>query len=92
MVHLHFAEMMRIHPLAPIFAPLVVAFFARASLAALGVKLPKLPIRVPDPVWLGLTIGLLGLWVVRLAGFLGGTPDPIDFASSVLGHVWGLFS
>lgn len=92
MFHLRFGEMLRIHPLAPVFAPLVLALFGRAALSAFGVKLPKSPIRVPDAVWLSLMVMLLGLWLARLAGLFGGPPDPTDVSSGVLGHIWAWVS
>jgi len=90
MLHLHLMEMLRLHPLAPIFAPLVLVTLLRGAARSLGHPLPELPFRVPNVVWIGLTAALLGLWVLRLAGYLGGTPDPSDPSSGLLGQLWNV--
>jgi len=90
MLQLHIGEMLRLHPLAPIFAPLVILTLVRGAARSLGRPLPPLPFRVPDAMWIGLTVLLLGLWALRLAGYLGGVPDPIDFSHGLIGRAVNL--
>lgn len=78
------------HPLAPILTPLVVWSFAKPVLLALGwirqATVDRLP-RIPQPLYWALGIALFGLWIARLAGFLGGHPDPVDLSQGYLYRV-----
>jgi hypothetical protein len=86
------------HPLAPLMTPLVGWTFLKPVLRALGwveqQTLDRLP-QIPQPLYWTLGVALFGLWIARLAGLLGGHPDPIDFTDSYLyrgGHsLWQLF-
>lgn len=73
--------LLHFHPLAPILTPLVVWNFTKPVLLALGwVKqetIDRLP-RAPQPFYWALGIALTVLWIGRLAGYLGGHPDPVD--------------
>lgn len=96
-LQLDFAGVLRFHPLAPLLTPLVVWTLAKPVLLALGwVKqewLDRLP-RIPQPFYWALGIAMAGLWIARLAGYLGGHPDPIDLTQGyfyrVASGAWGL--
>ncbi|MGF1465831.1 MAG: DUF2752 domain-containing protein [Sandaracinaceae bacterium] len=75
------------HPLAPILTPLVLFAFAKPVLRKAGVwrgPLAALP-RLPTWLWWALAAAMVGLWALRLFGFLGGHPDEVDFTQ---GLVW----
>jgi len=93
-----FWTMLRMHPLAPIIAPVAVFSFARATLVSAGLiaSTSRDPLgKIPNPVWAVVGIALIGLWVVRMFGLLGGLPDPIDFTDGWIAQgftwVWNLF-
>ena len=79
------------HPLAPFMAPLLGWSLLKPVLLALGwIKrewLARLP-RVPQPLYWALGVAFFGLWVARLAGLLGGHPDPIEPTDSYLYRAW----
>ncbi len=78
------AGSVRFNPFAPLVALLGVGWFGRhAWYAARGLSAPW--IRVPAVVAGALSVGLVGVWGVRLAGGLGGLPDPIDPAHGWIG-------
>lgn len=68
------------HPLAPVISPAVAGFIGLATLRALkGHPNPLAIARVfPAPAWMVVGLILVGLWVARLVGYLGGHPDTID--------------
>lgn len=73
--------MLRYHPLAPIVSPIFAFVILRATLVGAGLW-PKdrfdLLAKLPNWAWTTLGVALIGLWVLRLLGFLGGLPDPVD--------------
>ncbi|MBX3268822.1 MAG: DUF2752 domain-containing protein [Sandaracinaceae bacterium] len=82
-----FWGMLRLHPLAPFIVPVAIYMFGRATLVSAGLIdgrgkdwLGKLP----NPVWFTVGVLLIGLWIARLAGFLGGHPDEVDFSQGWL--------
>ncbi|MFO0696751.1 MAG: DUF2752 domain-containing protein [Polyangiales bacterium] len=77
-----FAAMARHHPLAP----LVLGFLLYAlATAAWDRASPREPARAPGTrAWAALVLVLVGVWVVRLSGGLGGPSDPIDPAHGLL--------
>jgi hypothetical protein len=80
-------EMAHFNPLAPILFPLFVYGMVRVALVTSGVlpKSIKEPLnRVPSWVWTLVVIVVLGVYVLRLFGFLGGTADPVDFTQGLL--------
>jgi hypothetical protein len=82
--------MWRFHPLAPIMTPVVGWALTKPVLEELGwIPKHRVFLRVPNVVWGALVLAFFGLYVARLAGFFGGTPDPIDPASSLLGRALG---
>lgn len=95
-----FVQMCAMHPLAPIVAPLVAWWMSSAILTSAG--LPSAarwdPGKIlPRPFWAILGVAMIGLFVLRLGGLLGGLPDRIDPASGLLGrfalaiaHLFGL--
>jgi hypothetical protein len=46
-------------------------------------------------VWTTIGVGLIGLWIVRLLGLLGGTADPVDLTRGLIFRgaqaIWLLF-
>ena len=75
------------HPLAPLMTPLLVWSLAKPVLLALGwieqAWVDRLP-RIPQPLYWALGTALVGLWIARLAGLLGGHPDPIELTDGYL--------
>lgn len=82
MVQGDFGAMARHHPLAPI----VVGFVLYAvATAAWDRAAPHVPARAPRMrAWALLVLVLVGVWVVRLSGGLGGPSDPLDPAHGLL--------
>ena len=82
-----FGTMLRMHPLAPIIAPLAIWSLGRSVLVSAGfldsTQLDPLR-RVPSWAWAVLAFALIGLWVVRALGLLGGLPDPLDVTHGLL--------
>ena len=68
------------HPLAPVVSPAVAGFLGLATLRALRGHPHPLALSkfFPTSVWAILGVVMVGLWGARLAGYLGGHPDPID--------------
>ena len=91
LLQLDFAAMWRFHPLAPVMTPIVAWFLSKPILEELGwIPKHRVFVRIPNLVWGVLLVLFLGLYVARLAGLLGGHPDPIDPAGSMLGQAWHL--
>ena len=89
MLSLQFGEMLLMHPLAPLLAPLFAWVVARPVLVEIGWidRGSRDPLqRLPSFAWVVLLIAVLALWIGRLLGFLGGHPDPIDPANGLLGQ------
>lgn len=85
-----FAAVLRLHPLAPILAPLLLWGLATSALASAGLVGAARwdPTRIlPRWGWALLGLALLGLYAARLAGALGGLPDPVDLRAGVIGRV-----
>lgn len=81
------AGVWRFHPLAPIVTPLVVLLVSRPLLEALGVKNARrwtLEAQMPSWGWTTILVAMLGLYVVRAFGLLGGLPDAIDLSEGLL--------
>lgn len=93
-----FHEALAFHPLVPIVLPVVAWMVVRMTLVSAGVlrsgSFDPLD-RVPTVGWGVFVAVLLGVWIARLAGALGGHPDPIDPSSGLLGQLFsgvaGLF-
>lgn len=76
----HFGDAVRLHPLAPLLAPLVIAAFGYGAVEYVvrGRAFTLEAVRGP---WvtvgaLALTVLLLGVWIARFFGALGG-PVPV---------------
>lgn len=81
--HFDFAGVWHFHPLAPILTPLVAWSFGKPVLLELGLLKAEWVSRLPRPpqaFWWIVGIAMLVLWIGRLAGYLGGHPDPIDLS------------
>src|SRR5262245_34155251 len=79
MLTLDWAGVWRFHPLAPVLAPVVLWFLFRPILEETGaIEKGRVLVRVPNAVWWCLLVALLALYGLRLAGLLGGLPDPVD--------------
>lgn len=80
------ASMVLFHPLAPIVTPLVVFSVLRVTLVSAGVlRTNNDPLgKLPAWFWSGMAIALVGLWITRMLGLFGGTPDPIDPSNGLL--------
>jgi hypothetical protein len=86
MARLDFHGMLHFHPLAPILTPLVVWSFAKPVLLALGWIKQAWVDRIPRPpqfIWVALGVAMIGLWMARLFGLLGGSPDRVDFTQGL---------
>lgn len=88
-----FSQAMVFHPLVPLLTPIVVWMVFRTALVSAGVLRSDSydPLaRLPKWFWVGVLLLLVGVWVARLLGALGGHPDPVDPANGLLGHVYRL--
>lgn len=82
------------HPLALVVTPLMAWVLLRILLVGVGVLAADSPdplTRVPSWAWATLLAVLLGVWIARLFGGLGGHPDPIDPARGLLTRAFFLF-
>jgi hypothetical protein len=80
----------RFHPLAPVLAPVVLWFLARPILEEAGaIEKGKVLVKVPNAIWWSLLVALLGLYALRVAGLLGGLPDPIDPSEGLIARALG---
>ena len=80
LAHFDLAAMWAYHPLAPLVVPLVGWALLRPVLVAAGLARPAQGVlgrAVPGWVWGALLVLVLAVWGLRLAGLLGGHPDPI---------------
>lgn len=90
LLRLDLVSVWRFHPLAPVLVPLVLFLLLRTTLVyagAIGSGAWGALERLPRAVWFTLIVSLVALWGVRLAGGLGGHPDPVDFSAGYLGRV-----
>lgn len=95
-----FATMLLMHPLAPIITPLAIYTVGRTLLVSAGLISGRskdwLVAYLPKAIWPILAVAVLGLWIARVAGYLGGHPDPIDFTDGWIARgfawVWNLFA
>jgi hypothetical protein len=81
------AEALHWHPLVFVLAPILVFTIGRAMLIGAGF-LRADAWKVPMPQW-GLVVFatvLIGVWVARFAGYLGGPSDPPDLRLSLFGR------
>jgi hypothetical protein len=86
-LHGDLEAMVHFHPLAPLLTPLFVYGLVRVSLVSAGfIRKEKkdLTTKVPAWLWTAIAAVVLGLWVARLFGYLGGSPDPVDFTTGIL--------
>lgn len=91
--------MLRFHPLAPIVTPIFLFVIGRVTLVGAGL-LPKdrfdLLAKLPNWAWTTLGFALIGLWILRLFGLLGGSSDPVDLTNGLIyrgGHaIWVLLT
>jgi hypothetical protein len=91
MLRLDLAGMLRFHPLAPIMAPLFAFTLLRTSLVRARILRPdQWDLMRKIPTWLlaSLLVAMLGLFIARLLGLLGGLPDPVDFHEGALGKAF----
>ncbi len=94
LMHGHVLEALRLHPLVWLITPLVSWTLLRVTLVSAGVLSPRSfdPMdRLPKWFWWASMALLLGVWVIRLAGGLGGPPDPIDPAGGLIARAFSLF-
>lgn len=83
-------RMLAMHPLAPVVTPLVGWWIASAALTSAGLESARKwdPGRViPRRGWMAIGAALIGLFVVRALGHLGGLPDRVDLGSGLVGRV-----
>lgn len=82
-----FGEMLHFNPLAPLLFPLFAYGMIRVALVTSGI-LPKNlrePLnKIPSWVWTVVVVVVLGVYVARLFGYLGGSADPVDFTQGLL--------
>jgi hypothetical protein len=93
MLTLDLDAMVHFHPLAPLMAPLVGWALGKPILEELGwIPKHKVFLRIPQPVWIAIALVFFGLYFARLAGLLGGLPDPVDPAHGAIGEAIGLLA
>jgi hypothetical protein len=93
-MHGDFVEALHLHPLVWLITPLVAWTLGRITLVSAGVVSRDSfdPMdRLPKWFWWSALVLLLGVWVIRLAGGLGGASDPVDPANGLIGKAFGLF-
>lgn len=86
----HFHDALSFHPLVLLVLPIVTWMFVRMTLVSAGVLRSESfdPLeRVPTVGWGVFVVVLLGVWIARLAGGLGGHPDAIDPSSGLIGRL-----
>ena len=91
-LHLDFAAAFQHHPLVWLITPLVLWTLGRITLVSAGVLSSTSydPVdRLPRWFWWAAMALLLGVWVIRLAGGLGGPSDPVDPSSGLIGRALG---
>ena len=83
------AAALAFHPLVWLILPMVAWMVLRLTLVSAGVlrrdsfdPLNKLP----TWFWVGFVTLMLGVWIARMAGGLGGHPDPVDPSQGWLGR------
>jgi hypothetical protein len=77
------------HPLVWLITPLVLWTLGRITLVSAGLVSPTSydPVdRLPKWFWWMAMMVLLGVWVIRLAGGLGGPSDPVDPGNGLIGR------
>lgn len=87
------AEAVSLHPLSPLLAPLFAWVVGRALLVEAGwVRKDSFdPLtRAPRWFWFALLALVVGVWLLRFAGYLGGPVDPITPGEGVRGFLSGL--
>jgi hypothetical protein len=85
MLSLDWAAMWRFHPLAPVIVPFVVALTVAPLLRELGALQPRAGLaRAASLGAIVLAVAMVGVYALRIAGHLGGLPDPIDPAHGAL--------
>lgn len=92
LLQLDFAQMLRYHPLAPVITPIFAFTLLRTSLVSAGIlRHDQWDVLRKLPTWLLVVIlvAMLGLFGLRVAGLLGGLPDPIDFEEGAIGKLIG---
>ena len=83
----HLAEALHWHPLVPLLLPLVVFLILRSMLAGAGlISSSAWQVRVPNWAFIAFAVLVIGVWVARLAGYLGGPSDPVDLRLSIFGR------
>lgn len=89
LLHLDLSEALALHPLSPLLVPLFAWIVGRALLVEAGwLKRERVdPLtRAPRGFWIVLLVLVLGVWLVRFAGGLGGVVDPVEPAEGAIGH------
>lgn len=80
-------EALHWHPLVFLLLPLAGFLSVRSMLAGAGlIAANAWQVKVPNWVFIAFSVLVIGVWVARLAGFLGGPSDPIDLRLSVFGR------
>lgn len=89
MMHLDFWAMLRFHPLAPLLTPMYLYAVLRTSLTHSGLvskERKDIFTTAPKWVWPAALVTILGVWLIRMVGLLGGLPDPVDPGNGLLGQ------
>ena len=75
------------HPLVPLLLPIFGFLIVRSMLAGAGlIGASAWQVRLPNWAFVSFAVLVIGVWVVRLAGYLGGPSDPIDLKLSLMGR------
>lgn len=79
LVHLDLLGSLRLHPLAIPVLLVIAVELVRSARRELGLPAAPMLERIAAPdVRIGLAAGLIGVFVLRFAGGLGGLPDSVD--------------
>lgn len=91
MLQLDWAGVLRFHPLAPLVSPLLGWLLLRPALVRSGLVSEerfRLSPRATGWLAVGVILALWGVYVARLAGALGGHPDPVVLQDGWLTRWW----
>jgi len=92
LLQLDVAAALRHHPLVWLITPLVLWTLGRVTLVSAGVVSATSydPMdRLPKWFWWAAMALLIGVWIIRLAGGLGGPSDPVDPSNGLIGRALG---
>lgn len=85
LAHGDFASALHFHPLVWLMLPIFVVMVIEEVYIFVRRRRLSLLARIPTAIWWPVGALILGVWLARFAGFLGGPIDAPDFSKSWLG-------